>query len=56
MNDQKLDGVLVFGGGVIPLNDIELLRKMGVGRIFTPGSSLDEISLWLKDQLTGGAH
>jgi methylmalonyl-CoA mutase, C-terminal domain len=56
MKDQKLDSVLVFGGGVIPLKDIELLREMGVGRIFTPGSSLDEIPLWLKDELTDGTH
>jgi methylmalonyl-CoA mutase C-terminal domain/subunit len=55
MKDQKLDGVLVFGGGVIPLNDINLLREIGVGRIFTPGSSLDEIPLWLKDELAGRA-
>jgi methylmalonyl-CoA mutase C-terminal domain/subunit len=56
MKDQKLDDVLVFGGGVIPLKDIELLRDMGVRRIFTPGSSLDEIPLWLKDVLAGGAN
>jgi methylmalonyl-CoA mutase C-terminal domain/subunit len=55
MEDQKLDNVLVFGGGVIPPNDIELLREMGVRRIFTPGSSLDEIPLWLKDELADGA-
>jgi len=55
MEDQKLDNVVVFGGGVIPPNDIELLREMGVRRIFTPGSSLDEIPLWLKDELADGA-
>lgn len=55
MEDQKLDNVLVFGGGVIPPSDIELLREMGVRRIFTPGSSLDEIPLWLKDELADGA-
>jgi methylmalonyl-CoA mutase C-terminal domain/subunit len=55
MEDQKLDNVLVFGGGVIPPNDIELLREMGVRRIFTPGSSLDEIPLWLNDKLDDGA-
>lgn len=55
MEDQKLDNVLVFGGGVIPPIDIELLREMGVRRIFTPGSSLDEIPLWLRDELADGA-
>jgi len=56
LKDQKVDNVLIFGGGVIPPKDIELLREMGVGRIFTPGSSLDEIPLWLKDELADGAH
>ena len=49
---QKLENVLVFGGGVIPLKDIDLLREMGIGRIFTPGSSLNEISLWLREELS----
>jgi methylmalonyl-CoA mutase C-terminal domain/subunit len=56
MREQKLENVLIFGGGVIPLNDIVQLREMGVGRIFTPGSSLDEIPLWLKAELAGEGH
>ena len=53
MKEQKLDNVLIFGGGVISIKDIDLLHEMGVGRIFTPGSSLDEIPLWLKEELAG---
>ena len=53
MKEQKLENVLVFGGGVIPFKDIDLLHEMGVGRIFTSGSSLDEIPLWLKEELAG---
>ena len=52
LKEQKLQNVLVFGGGVIPLKDIDLLREMGIGRIFTPGSSLDEIPLWLREKLS----
>ena len=52
LKEQKLQSVLVFGGGVIPLKDIDLLREMGIGRIFTPGSSLDEIPLWLREKLS----
>jgi len=54
--EQKLENVLVFGGGVIPLKDIRQLRKMGVGRIFTPGSSLDEIPVWLREELASEGH
>ena len=56
MKEQKLVNVLVFGGGVIPTKDVDLLHEMGVGRIFTPGSSLDEIPLWLRKELAGEKH
>jgi methylmalonyl-CoA mutase C-terminal domain/subunit len=52
LKEQNLENLLVFGGGVIPLKDIDLLREMGIGRIFTPGSSLDEIPLWLREKLS----
>jgi methylmalonyl-CoA mutase C-terminal domain/subunit len=52
LKHQELGDVLVFGGGVIPIKDIDLLREMGIGRIFTPGSSLDEIPLWLREKLS----
>jgi methylmalonyl-CoA mutase, C-terminal domain len=52
LKNQKLDNLLVFGGGVIPSRDIDLLREMGISRIFTPGSSLDEIPLWLREKLS----
>lgn len=51
LKNQKLEDLLVFGGGVIPLKDIDLLREMGISRIFTPGSSLDEIPAWLREEL-----
>jgi methylmalonyl-CoA mutase C-terminal domain/subunit len=56
MQDQGIQNVLVFGGGVIPTKDIELLHEIGVGRIFTPGSSLDEIPIWLRDEVNNGEH
>jgi methylmalonyl-CoA mutase C-terminal domain/subunit len=52
MQDQGIQNVLVFGGGVIPLKDVEILHKLGVGRIFTPGSSLDEIPIWLREEVS----
>jgi methylmalonyl-CoA mutase C-terminal domain/subunit len=43
MKEKGLDDVLLFGGGIIPAKDIEQLRKMGVGEIFTPGASTLDI-------------
>ena len=51
MGDAGIEGVLLFGGGVIPPRDIVLLRDLGVKRIFAPGSSLDEIPTWLGSEL-----
>jgi methylmalonyl-CoA mutase C-terminal domain/subunit len=51
MRDLGIEGVLLFGGGVIPPEDAVFLRKLGVRRIFAPGSSLDEIPTWLQAEL-----
>jgi methylmalonyl-CoA mutase, C-terminal domain len=43
--------ILVFGGGIIPDDDLAALEQMGVSRIFTPGATTDEIVLWLRGRL-----
>lgn len=43
--------VLVFGGGIVPPDDIETLASLGVARIFTPGAPLAEITTWLESAL-----
>lgn len=40
--------VTVFGGGIIPDDDIPALQAQGVARIFTPGSSLHDIVEWIR--------
>lgn len=40
--------VTVFGGGIIPDDDIPALQAQGVARIFTPGSSLESIVEWIR--------
>lgn len=39
----------VFGGGIIPEEDIPFLRQHGVERVFPPGSSLEEIAAYVRD-------
>lgn len=48
MLEKGLDDVLLFGGGIIPDEDIKKLEDDGVGRIFTPGSTTEEIINYLK--------
>jgi len=43
MKKQGVKNVLLSGGGIIPDEDIKKLKKMGVGRLFTPGASLSDI-------------
>jgi len=43
LKEKKMGGVVVFGGGIIPDDDIPALMKKGVDRVFTPGASIREI-------------
>jgi methylmalonyl-CoA mutase, C-terminal domain len=45
------DEILVFGGGIIPENDIPKLKELGVAEIFTPGARMDSITSWLESAL-----
>jgi methylmalonyl-CoA mutase C-terminal domain/subunit len=38
-----LGDVIIFGGGIIPDEDIPLLKQAGVSEIFTPGARMEEI-------------
>ncbi|MBX7159326.1 MAG: cobalamin B12-binding domain-containing protein [Acidimicrobiia bacterium] len=44
---EGLEDVVVFGGGIIPDDDVAALGRAGIARVFTPGSGLDEITTWL---------
>ena len=48
LRSRKLGEILIFGGGVIPEEDIATLKQQGVGEIFGPGSSLRDIAKWLE--------
>ncbi len=43
MKEQGMDDVIVVGGGIIPDDDAQELEKMGVDKIFPPGTPLSEI-------------
>ncbi|MCB0728147.1 MAG: cobalamin B12-binding domain-containing protein [Ignavibacteriae bacterium] len=49
MEEKGLSDVLLFGGGIIPEPDIEELRKMGVGELFTPGTPTYETINYVKN-------
>lgn len=49
LRDRGVNDVLVTGGGIIPEEDIKKLKQMGVGELFTPGSSTTDIAEYIKE-------
>ncbi len=51
LKEKKMGDVVVFGGGIIPDDDIPKLRKKGVDRVFTPGTTIQEIVEYVNDRI-----
>ena len=46
---RKAGDIIVFGGGIIPEDDITELEALGVSKIFTPGATTASIVEWVED-------
>ena len=51
LKSQQVTDIAVFGGGIIPDDDIPRLKEMGVTAIFTPGSSTQDIVKWVQGNI-----
>ena len=51
LRERGIDDVVVFGGGIIPDEDIPELARLGVARIFTPGATTTEIVDWVREHV-----
>ncbi len=49
MKDKEVEDILLFGGGIIPESDLNKLKELGVGMLFTPGTSTLEIIKYLNE-------
>lgn len=47
MKEKKMDDVLLTGGGIIPDEDMHELNKIGVGRLFPPGTPTTDIATYI---------
>ena len=47
LRDQGADDIVVFGGGIIPAEDIATLESQGIAAIFTPGTPMSTITEWV---------
>jgi methylmalonyl-CoA mutase C-terminal domain/subunit len=51
LREHGMEDVLVVGGGIIPQEDVPILQEMGVAMIFGPGSPLQDIVAFIRDQV-----
>jgi methylmalonyl-CoA mutase, C-terminal domain len=49
LRERGADDIRVFGGGIIPDEDIPMLEELGVAKVFTPGATTGEITGWVAD-------
>lgn len=51
LRERGADDVVVFGGGIIPHDDIALLGQLGVAKVFTPGATTQSIVAWVRENV-----
>ncbi len=51
LRSRGMDGVVVFGGGIVPDEDAAVLKERGMAEIFTPGTPLAEVSGWVESNV-----
>ncbi|HRG97657.1 MAG TPA: cobalamin B12-binding domain-containing protein [Polyangiaceae bacterium] len=51
LREKGADDVVLFGGGIIPDDDVTRLREAGVQGVFTPGTRLETIIGWVRDNV-----
>ncbi|MFY1617691.1 cobalamin B12-binding domain-containing protein [Micromonospora sp. WMMD736] len=51
LSERDARDIVVFGGGIIPNDDIPELEKLGVAKIFTPGATTQAIVEWVRENV-----
>ncbi|MEE8350038.1 MAG: cobalamin B12-binding domain-containing protein [Acidobacteriota bacterium] len=53
LKENEAEDILIFGGGIIPDDDIPKLKEIGVDKIFQPSTTTTEIIEYLKQNIQG---
>ena len=51
LKEKGADDIAVFGGGIIPQEDIQALKALGVKELFTPGTSTQDIIRFVRENI-----
>jgi len=51
LKEKNAQEIVVFGGGIIPEDDIKYLKSIGVSELFLPGTPLETIINWAKEKI-----
>lgn len=51
LEERDATDIVVFGGGIIPDDDIRPLTDLGVAKVFTPGATTGEIVAWVEEHV-----
>ena len=51
LREKGADDIAVFGGGIIPQEDIVALKTLGVKELFTPGTSIQDIVRFVRENI-----
>ena len=51
LRERDASDIVVFGGGIIPDDDLPELERMGVAKVFTPGAATTEIVDWVRSHI-----
>jgi methylmalonyl-CoA mutase C-terminal domain/subunit len=51
LRQKGAEAIIVFGGGIIPEDDIPALTEVGVKKVFTPGTSIEEAVTWVRENI-----
>ena len=51
LRERGADDITVIGGGIIPKEDVPKLREAGIKEVFLPGTSLEQIITWTRENI-----
>ncbi|HMO02418.1 MAG TPA: cobalamin B12-binding domain-containing protein [Oligoflexia bacterium] len=51
LKERSAEDIVVFGGGIVPKDDVLALKKLGVKELFLPGTSTTEVVNWINENI-----